>query len=58
MYLIAVISKQIKMRNDSIAEFTKANRTDLIEQTKKEIEVLEMNEMCISLKKTFGYGQQ
>ena len=38
--VIAVISKQIKMRNDSIAEFTKANRTDLIEQTKKEIEVL------------------
>ena len=38
--VIAVISKQIKMRNDSIAEFTKANRTDLVDQYKKEIELL------------------
>ena len=38
--VVSVISKQIKMRNDSIAEFTKANRTDLIEQTKKEIDLL------------------
>lgn len=38
--VVTVISKQIKMRNDSIAEFTKANRMDLVEQNKKEIEVL------------------
>ena len=38
--VIAVISKQIKMRNDSISEFTKANRTDLIEQYQKEIDLL------------------
>ena len=38
--VIAVISKQIKMRNDSINEFTKAGREDLVEQNKKEIEVL------------------
>ena len=38
--VISVVAKQIKMRNDSIAEFTIANRTDLIEQYKKEIEVL------------------
>lgn len=38
--VVAVISKQIKMRNDSIQEFTKANRVDLIEQYKKEIELL------------------
>ena len=38
--VVSVIAKQIKMRNDSIAEFTKANRTDLVEQNKKEIEVL------------------
>lgn len=38
--VIAVVSKQIKMRNDSINEFTKAGREDLIEQYKKEIEVL------------------
>ena len=28
--VVAVISKQIKMRNDSIVEFTKANRNDLV----------------------------
>ena len=38
--VVTVISKQIKMRNDSIAEFTKAGRTDLAEQNKKEIEIL------------------
>lgn len=38
--MITVISKQIKMRNDSIAEFTKAGRIDLVEQNKKEIDIL------------------
>ena len=38
--VVSVISKQIKMRNDSITEFSKANRTDLVEQNKKEIEIL------------------
>lgn len=38
--VVAVISKQIKMRNDSITEFTKAGRTDLVEQNQKEIEIL------------------
>ena len=38
--VIAVISKQIKMRNDSIEEFTKANRQDLIDQYQKEIDLL------------------
>ena len=38
--VIAVISKQIKMRNDSIQEFAKAGRNDLVEQNKKEIEIL------------------
>ena len=38
--MVAVISKQIKMRNDSIAEFAKAGREDLVEQNKKEIEIL------------------
>ena len=28
------------MRNDSVSEFEKANRTDLVDQYKKEIEVL------------------
>ena len=38
--VINVVSKQIKMRNDSIDEFKKANRTDLIEQYQKEIDIL------------------
>lgn len=38
--IISVISKQIKMRKDSIVEFEKGNRQDLVEQNKKEIEIL------------------
>ena len=38
--VIGVIAKQIKMRNDSIAEFEKGGREDLVEQNKKEIEIL------------------
>ena len=38
--IVVIISKQIKTRKESIAEFEKGNRTDLIDQTKKEIEVL------------------
>lgn len=37
---IGVISKQIKTRKESVAEFEKAGRTDLVEQTTKEIEIL------------------
>lgn len=37
---VSIISKQIKMRNDSIVEFKKANRVDLIEQYTKEVELL------------------
>ena len=35
--MIKVISKQIKMRNDAINEFKKADRQDLISQNEKEI---------------------
>lgn len=38
--VISVISKQIKTRKESIVEFTKGNRQDLIDQTEKEIEIL------------------
>lgn len=38
--VVALLSKQIKTRKESISEFEKANRVDLIEQTKKEIEIL------------------
>ena len=38
--LIDVVGKQIKMRNDSINEFKKASRDDLVEKNEKEIEIL------------------
>ena len=38
--LIDVVNKQIKMRKDSITEFEKGNRQDLINKTQKEIDVL------------------
>lgn len=38
--LIDCVSKQIKLRNDSINEFEKANRTDLVDKNKEEIAVL------------------
>ena len=38
--LLDVINKQIKMRNDSIEEFKKANREDLINSYQKEIDIL------------------
>lgn len=37
---IGVVSKQIKTRKESITEFEKAGRTDLVDQTQKEIEIL------------------
>ena len=38
--LIDVVNKQIKMRKDSISEFEKGNRQDLINKTQQEIDVL------------------
>ena len=38
--VISVIAKQIKMRQDSIEEFKKADRKDLIDQYSKEIDIL------------------
>ena len=38
--VIGVIAKEIKTRKESIVEFEKGNRTDLIEKTNKEIEIL------------------
>ncbi len=38
--LIDVVNKQIKMRKDSITEFEKGNRQDLIDKTQAEINVL------------------
>lgn len=39
--LLDVINKQIKMRNDSIEEFEKAGRDDLVNSYKSEIDILE-----------------
>lgn len=38
--VIDTISKQLKQRRDSLVEFEKAQREDLVDQTKKEIDVL------------------
>ena len=38
--VVAVLSKQIKTRKESIVEFEKAGRDDLVNQTKGEIEIL------------------
>ena len=38
--VIAVLSKQIKTRKESIVEFEKASRNDLITQTQSEIDIL------------------
>lgn len=38
--VVDVVSKQIKMRKDSIAEFSKAERDDLVAQYNQEIEIL------------------
>lgn len=35
-----ILAKEMKMRNDSLSEFQKANREDLVSQTQKEIDIL------------------
>ena len=38
--IIEIIAKQVKQRKDSLADFIKADRQDLIETTNREIELL------------------
>ena len=38
--VIDVVNKQVKMRQDSIVEFEKGNRSDLIEKTEGELAIL------------------
>lgn len=38
--VIAILAKQIKTRKESIVEFEKGNRQDLIDNTNREIEIL------------------
>jgi hypothetical protein len=40
--VLAIITRQVKQRRDSIAEFAKGGRTDLIAQEEAEIAVLEV----------------
>lgn len=39
--VLAVIMKAVKMREDSLAEFTRAGRQDLMDQTKEELSILQ-----------------
>lgn len=39
--VLTIITKQIKTRKESIAEFEKGNREDLIDKTNREIKILE-----------------
>ena len=39
--VIGIISKEIKTRRDSVREFEKGNRQDLVDETLKEIKILE-----------------
>ena len=38
--MVALIAKQIKMRKESIVEYEKGNRKDLVDKTNNEIEIL------------------
>ena len=39
--ILGIVAKEVKIRKDSLAEYEKANRQDLIEQVTEEIEALE-----------------
>ena len=39
--IVGILTKQVKMRNDALADFEKAGRTDLLDAYKAEIAVLE-----------------
>ncbi len=38
--IVAILTKQVKMRKDALADFEKAGRSDLIDSYKAEIEIL------------------
>lgn len=40
--ILTLIAKQMKQRKDALEEFKKADRTDLIEQTNEEIQILSL----------------
>ena len=63
--ILEIISKQVKQKNDALEHFEKANRQDLVEQTKLEINILkeylpkqfskaEVEQIIIGLSRTLG----
>lgn len=38
---LTILSRELKQRNESMADFSKANRDDLVQPLKKEIEILQ-----------------
>ena len=38
--MLAIVSKEVKKRKESIADYEKANREDIVQKLKKEIEIL------------------
>ena len=63
--ILEIISKQVKQKNDALEQFEKADRQDLVEQTKLEINILkeylpkqlskeEVEQIVIGLSRTLG----
>ena len=63
--ILEIINKQVKQKNDALEQFEKANRQDLVEQTKLEINILkeylpkqlskeEVEQIVIDLSRTLG----
>ena len=63
--ILEIISKQIKQKNDALEQFEKADRQDLVEQTKLEINILkeylpkqlsrkEVEQIVVDLSRTLG----
>ena len=63
--LLEIINKQVKQKNDALEQFEKADRQDLVEQTKLEINILkeylpkqlsreEVEQIVVDLSRTLG----
>ena len=63
--ILEIINKQVKQKNDALEQFKKADRQDLVEQTKLEINILkkylpkqlskeEVEQIVIGLSRTLG----
>ena len=63
--ILEIISKQVKQKNDALEQFEKADRQDLVEQTKLEINILkeylpkqlsreEVEQIVVNLSRTLG----